>query len=451
MFQYMFRSLSSLFTVLYLLISMGACSVAESTASPLAEIPLPAKEKIAVNIIQTDPDISLRLQQAADQFAAGLDDEVSFHIQTVAAKEDYRAAMRSKLLSGEAVSLFQLLDRSDVVRLQDQLENLTAALRWSGNTHEGLLDTVLLDGAQYGIPYALEGMGLVANRRIFEAAGLDLHSITDYESLETAFRALQQQIDAGGLIDSFPELTAVTDLAVQNGAYLAEIAGELLLTGAYSSPVDASRSDILGLPGAAACESFLKMLARYSPQRYSWNGFASVSETFLVEGGLAAQRIAVIPHSTEVYKRVYHANPDLEGGLTLLPFYLEDSEQGTVFFGTPAWWAVNREGTDKEKDCALNFLTWLYQTEEGAGILSEGFGVLNPYHTGDEETGIALYNQLLHCLNEGGALPMLLSEAPSGWDQVCAAQLQEYFTAQEKTWDDLVKRCRDDWEQRRNG
>ena len=115
---------------------------------------------------------------------------------------------------------------------------------------------------------------------------------------------------------------------------------------------------------AAAAESLFKLLARYSPQRDDWPSLARVPQNQMLESGLAAQRVAVVLHSTEIYRRVYPVSPDLEGQLALLPVYLEDMEDGAVYLGAPAYWAVNANSGETVKEQALALLELLYRSED---------------------------------------------------------------------------------------
>lgn len=447
MFSYALRSLSAILTVLYLLVSAGSCTVpaGENEASlAVPGVAGPLETAPAVHILQSRPEISLPLQRAAERYAASTGEGIAFHVQTVSG-EDYRATLRSKLLAGEQVDLFHLLDADDVDRLSPLLENLSVTLPWVTGAAVDTLSPVTLDGAVFGVPYALEGVGLIVNRRVFEAAGIALTDVHDFESMSEAFFALRDQIDASELAEDFPDLTAVTDLSAQDTAYLGGVFSEVLLDGAFSSPFSAYRSPALLLAAPDETESFLKLFARVSAQRTNWSGFPAVSEQRMVEGGLAAGRVAVILHSTEIYRRVLATSPEMEGALALMPVYLENRELGAVYVGAPVWWAVRESAGSDIKRQACGLLTWLYQTREGGEILAEEFGLLSPYRDTAASTGVALHSQLLSAVEQETTLPQLAPQAPSGWGDVFAAQLGEYFTVYDKDWAELTSACQDAW------
>lgn len=452
MFSYAFRAFSAFLTTIYLLAAAGSCSVLptdENVSATSPGVPEEPSRQVSVNILQSMPEASMALLKAGEQYAASTGDSVVFHVQTVSG-EDYRAALRTKLLAGEPVDLFHLTGVDDVQRLSPLLGDLSPSMPWVEDAAGNTLEAVTKEGSVYGIPYSLEGIGLIANRRIFEEAGIDLTQINDYESMSEAFFELRDKIDAGELAESFPDLEAVTDLAAQDAVYMGGTVSELLLSESFSSPAQAYQSAFLSMPDAEDAGNFMLMFARNSAQRLNWSTFPSITQQRIVEGGLAAERVAVILHNTEIYNQVYDANPDLQGQLALLPVYYENAEQGMVFTGAPVWWGVRAGADDATKQHAQGLLSWLYHSEVGGQALAEEFGILSPYRDTAATTGVALHSQLLTAIDSGLSRPQLASSAPSGWNDVFAAQMNEYFTVYDKEWSDVVDACAGEWAARRD-
>ena len=63
------------------------------------------------------------------------------------------------------------------------------------------LDLNKIDGKVYGLPVTTEGMGLVVNKAMFEAAGVDITTLDSFDKIEDAFATLQKAIDDGKLKD----------------------------------------------------------------------------------------------------------------------------------------------------------------------------------------------------------------------------------------------------------
>lgn len=448
MFRYALRPVLAILTALYLLLAPGACAVQppEEVHAPAYDIPIPSStDTVTVNILQSVPRASLPLQQAVELYAP---EGVAFHIQTVAGRADYRAALRSKLLAGEAVDLFHLLDRADVQRLQEGLEDLSGS-PLAEQALPGTLDTVSAGEHLYGLPYALEGIGLLVNRAVFETAGIPLAAITSFETLSESLQQLQTTIDSGELAKSFPDLVAVADLAVQDREYLAACGAELLLTDALpASPTQMALFPALDFSAADSVEEFWKLLARVSPQRSNWKDLANIPRSRVLEHGLAAGRIAVALENTDTYHRIAAIHPDIAASLVLLPVYLPNNEQGLVFTGSPAWWAVNQTSDSASKTAALDLLAWLYTSPDGAELFASEFGSVSPYSGSPAGTAAPFQYGLQAALQGGTATPWLVPQTPEHWgEEVFAPALQAYFSVYDTTWNDMLADCQQGWEQ----
>ena len=54
--------------------------------------------------------------------------------------------------------------------------------------------------------------GLLYNKAVFEACGIDGSTLKSYDDIDAAFGKVQDAIDAGELADQFPDLEAVVSL-----------------------------------------------------------------------------------------------------------------------------------------------------------------------------------------------------------------------------------------------
>lgn len=447
MFGFSIRAISAILTIGYLLTSINACAVhtdEPQSVSPVLGVSLGTSSS-TMNILQCRPEISLSLQQATDSYIKQQDDMLQINVQTVADERDYRATLRAKLLAGEPVDLFHITGATDANTLMPYLEDLSA-LSWVNSAAGGVAEAVTVEDRIYGVPYSIQATGLIANRNIFEAVGIPLGNIVDFDSLNEAFAELKEQIDSGTLKDQFPNLSAVTEFAGQDAAYLSDIIADVALTGAYSSPLQASLSPSLNLPDGSEAESFISLLARYSPHGGNWPGLVTVAQNGMVENGFATQRVAVILQDAEVYRRIYAINPDLEGRLALLPIPLEGEETSYLYIGSPVYWAVNAASNDQAKTAAEDFLTWLYRSQEGATLLAEEFAVFSPYRDTAQPTNFTVHKPLLAALEEDATQPQIHREFPETWgEKVFAAQLQEFFTIYDKSWAEMITACQEGW------
>ena len=155
-------------------------------------------DQVTINLYQNKAEISTQLQTAVDTYMEENPD-VKINLETISGN-DYNTNLKAKLISDNSVDIYALGD--SVTNMTDYVEDLSDQ-PWVENAVEGSLEDVTLDGKVYGMPVSVEGYGLVYNKEIFEAAGIDVSTLTSYDAIDQAFADLQEQIDSGKLKDKW--------------------------------------------------------------------------------------------------------------------------------------------------------------------------------------------------------------------------------------------------------
>ena len=437
-----------LLSVLYTFLALGSC--ASAPAAPVVavqtEIPLPVREG-RLSILSARGGQTQQLLRAANLF---MDEHpgtlVSIH--TIEDERDYRAMLRSRLLAGERVDLFHIWGHADMAELAGHLDDLSD-LYWAHGAIAGTLEPVSAGEHLYGLPFSVEGVGLIVNRAIFEAAEIPLAGVgDDFEALETAMRLLRESIrDHNPLLAGFAALETVTSLPAMDDEFLARQLADIALGMEFATAAQAAQAGAIYYRNAPGMGRYVGMLARNTSHGRGWAMLADICARQQVEGGLATGRVAIIQQSTEVYARLRAANPELEGGeFSLLPIPLLGAERGHVFTHAPAYWAINANSDEAAKALARDFLTWLYRSEAGAQFLAGELGVLSPFRDTAADTGNPLHTQLLAHIAQDRHLPRRHREFPPGWATGSfAAGLRDYFTVLELEWEEVARRAVLDW------
>jgi len=446
---YAVRIIAAFLTFLYTTLSLATCTaeqVSETQVAALEEsVPIGASGPVTVTILQPRADIGKALQESADFFLESTGSDARIHIQTVNGQAAYRGALRARLLSGEQVDLFHIFGARDLAELSSYVKDISEDLPWAGEAMEGLLDPVSAGEKIYGIPYAVEGVGLIANASMFEAADISLAEINTFQDLTEAFLSLRQEIDGGALEESFPRLEAVTEFPAHDKVFVGEQLVDIALTGVFSTPQQASQAVLLGLMHGEAVEEYIRNMARYCVTKGDWGALNQITRSRQVEDGIASGRVAVIQQNVNIASGVHRVDKDISRQLTLLPIPLEGMEQGSVYVGSPSYWAVNKGASPESARVAGEFLTWLYQSEAGAMVLADQFSAISPYRETAKSTGFSLHSQLLAYIGQGRALPWIHAETPPGWgSDVFRASLQEYL-ADTMDWEQMQAAVMEGW------
>ncbi len=454
--------LLSMLTMLYSLLVMGSCSLVQPVlpaALPQENIPQ-QNNTVTLTVLSARPEIAQALQEAADLFLTnrrGTPAEIS--VRSVENENSYRAALRARLVAGESADLFHIFGRQDAVELLPHLAPLDS-LGWAADTFPLLLEPVTLDGTLYGVPYSVEGVGLLVNKEMLDAAGIDIGDFATLDGMEEAFRTLREKITLGELAEQFPALEAVTEFPVQDYAFAGGQLADVALAGEFASPALAVSAGSVRFARESTMGRYVDLTARYATHGRPWNTLTQISGQRQVEDGIAAGRVAVIQQSTAVYGRVRAIDPELARKLRLLPIPLahsdsEDAEieeetvdtvPGKILAEAPAYWAVNANASPAVQRLAREFLTWLYQSEAGASLYAGRMEALSPYRETARDTDNPLHGQLLGYLEQDMALPRLYREFPADWAYRSFAEaIRDYVTIPALTWEEAAAAVRESW------
>lgn len=167
------RILSLVLSVMLLTGLLGASAVAQSA--------------VQITFLNSKGEIQAQLEEAAAVFNADHPD-ISVEIIPCPAGKSPFEVMSTMYNSGNAPTL-AMVDSGDVVRMAEKFLPLTDE-KWVKDAAEGTLDAVTIDGEVYGFPFAVEGYGLIYNKKVLDEAfggEFDPATITSRAALKDAF------------------------------------------------------------------------------------------------------------------------------------------------------------------------------------------------------------------------------------------------------------------------
>ena len=147
-----------------------------------------------ITIYQSKVEANEGYQKAIETYEA-LNPDVKINLEAVTGN-DFNASLKAKMQSDPptifSVGTFQdLKDYGDILLDLSDMEIFDHAL-------EGTTDMFTTDdGKIYALPLYMEGYGFVINREMFEAAGVDVDSMMDFEGMKKGFDTLKEKIDSG--------------------------------------------------------------------------------------------------------------------------------------------------------------------------------------------------------------------------------------------------------------
>ena len=418
----------------------GSTDTQESAGSSAGD------DQVVIDVFQNKNEISDALQAAIDTYEEK-NPNVKINLETVGGS-DYASSLKAKMLGNDPVEIFTLGGPDDIASYQEYLEPLTDQ-DWVSHVTAGGVDNVTVDGEVYGLPLAIEGYGLIYNKKIFEAAGIDASTLTTYDAIDKAFADLQKQIDEGKLAEEFPVLEAVEEYAAKESWIVGLHTNNVALSQEFKSAANAFNSKTVAYTYGDQLKDLIDLETKYTSSKDNLSLLNSVDYSAQVGGGLAIERVAVVQQGNWISSEVSNVSEDVLDNLGILPIPLKGVVEDSIAVGVSNYWCVNSKSSDAEKKAAKDFLNWLYQSDEGKEIVVNNLGFIPAFDNYDNVSiSDPLSAEVKRYVDAGKTIPWVFSGQPSGWDSKVAANIQNYL-AGSMTWDEVIAQNISDWESMR--
>ena len=418
----------------------GSTDTQESAGSSAGD------DQVVIDVFQNKNEISDTLQAAIDTYEEK-NPNVKINLETVGGS-DYASSLKAKMLGNDPVEIFTLGGPDDIASYQEYLEPLTDQ-DWVSHVTAGGVDNVTVDGEVYGLPLAIEGYGLIYNKKIFEAAGIDASTLTTYDAIDKAFADLQKQIDEGKLAEEFPVLEAVEEYAAKESWIVGLHTNNVALSQEFKSAANAFDSKTVAYTYGDQLKDLIDLETKYTSSKDNLSLLNSVDYSTQVGGGLAIERVAVVQQGNWISSEVSNVSEDVLDNLGILPIPLKGVVEDSIAVGVSNYWCVNSKSSDAEKKAAKDFLNWLYQSDEGKEIVVNNLGFIPAFDNYDNVSiSDPLSAEVKRYVDAGKTIPWVFSGQPSGWDSKVAANIQNYL-AGSMTWDEVIAQNISDWESMR--
>ncbi|TWT01604.1 ABC transporter substrate-binding protein [Planomicrobium sp. CPCC 101079] len=396
-------------------------------------------DKVTVDIFQFKVEFKDQFEDVVELYEKENPD-VNIDITTVGGGEDYGAALRSRFASGNEPAIFNIGGPQDVEDWKDKLADLSDTTA-AGAALDGTLEGVTVEEQVLGLPYNQEGYGFVYNTRLFEEAGIDPASITDFASLEQAVKTLDSKKDELGLdaVFALPGKEAwVTGLHLSNTFLAPEFNHNVL---------DAFAADKVEFKYGDAFKKILDLQNDYSVQpTVSLDYSQQVEELFSLE------RVAIIQQGNWVYGSIAGIDPELaDNGVGMMPIPVEGYEEGGLPVGVPMYWGVNSTKDEAVVQASKEFLDWLYTSDAGKKAVVEDFKFIPAYEGYDTSKITDPMSKAIYDASEAGnTIGWVFMGYPTGWgESEVGASIQKYLS-DEASWEEVIDSAKKAWETNRS-
>lgn len=120
---------------------------------------------------------------------------VKINLELVGGGTDWRSTLKAEISSGQAPDLVVMEGASDFDTFGDMIEDLSDQ-PWVEHIYENNVSDCKVGDAIVGAPSGVVCYGLLYNKAVFEACGIDGSTLKSYDDIDAAFGKVQDAIDA---------------------------------------------------------------------------------------------------------------------------------------------------------------------------------------------------------------------------------------------------------------
>ncbi|MBP5198951.1 MAG: carbohydrate ABC transporter substrate-binding protein [Lachnospiraceae bacterium] len=328
--------------------------------------------------------------------------------------DNYYSDLKTGLSTEAGATLFSLQPGAESVELADYLADL-GDLSFVGKIGAGMADEV--NGKIVGIPYTVEGFGLIYDKDLVDPASLNsTQALLDFMANSTADNAL-------GLSQEDYFLIA----HILNAPFAVQ-----------SNPEGYLKDVLAGSTRLADNEAFQEFAQIMEGIRANCTNPVDITYDNNC-GDFATGKTALIHQGNWASGMFADYDVTFDMGITAVPI----QGNNKISVSVPIAWYLNADASEKEQKLAKDFLEWLYTSKTGVDYLMNKFNFI-PVVDGMENTNLDPVNtSVSNAVISGNTIPWVMSDWPAGIVSTDLAPITKEFFTSDMTGTELLDKLND--------
>lgn len=365
------------------------------------------KEKVKITLKQSKVEIQESLENIANKFN---DSQDEVEVQVLGATKDTTSQLQTQFAAdpSQAPTIFTMAKGSDGERFQKYMASIESS-KAAEKILPGFEEGAVVDGKLYGLPFSIEGIGLVYNKEIFTKAGINTEDITSIDALVEACDKLQEVEGVKSPL-AFAKETSFIYKHLFNWAFAT--------MDDYEIAIEKLNKKETTLGELQEVNDFIKAVKMLKP--YTNLAKDSYDEQI---AGFAAGAYPIIHQGNWAQKVLDDYEIDFEYGM--IPFPLKGND--SIAVSVNSYFRINKYASEEEQQAAIKFLDWLFADEQGIKSEVTNFNLIFPYE-GISTEGIGiLAAEMSRYANEGKIVPWAFRLFPAGTHKDFADAMEMYY------------------------
>lgn len=459
------KLLAFLFAMLLVVASLTACGNDDDTdTNKEADTTDEAKEGDEDKTESADEIYFLNFKpeiaEVYDKVAADYEEETGVKVKVVtAASGTYEQTLKSEIAKSDPPTIFQINGPVGYQSWKDYTLDLKSTDLYSYLSDPGL--AVTSDDGVYGIPYVVEGYGIIYNNAIMdkyfaledratEVASMD--EINNFETLKAVVEDMQANKDDLGIEGVFASTSMGPGEQWRWQTHTANMPlfyefsdkagdGDLIMAGLDSAEIDFSYA-----------ANFKNIFDLYINNSSTEKGLLGSKTTDDAMADFALGKAAMVQNGNWAWGQVNEVdgNVVVEDDIKYLPIYtgVTGEENQGLCIGTENYFSINSQADEAKQKASIEFLEWLFTSDTGKKYVVEELGFIAPFNTftDDEKPEDPLAKEVLAWMEKGvNSVPWTFATFPSeDFKNDFGDALLEYINGNME-WSEVETIVKDSW------
>lgn len=378
-------------------------------------------------------------------------------IVDTAANNEYESTLTSKMSTDEAPTLFQINGPRGYANWKDYCADLSNTELYKHLTDKSL--AVTSGGKVYGIPYVVEGYGIIYNAAItdkyFALKNRDttftsMDEINNFEKLSALVEDMQRHSKELGIDGVFAStsMKAGDDWRWQTHLTNLPIYYEFKKN---KTDLTSDETKKISFEYAENFKNIFDLYLNNSVTDRKTVGTKTVTDSM---AEFALEKCAMVQNGNWAWGQIadVSGNKVLAENVKYLPIYtgIAGEESQGLCIGTENFYAINSKASEQEQKAAADFIYWLYSSKTGKDYVTNKLGFIAPFDTfsDNERPSDPLAKEVLRWMNKENTetIPWYFTLFPSQtFKENFGASLLKYAQGT-KDWDTVKRDMVADWE-----
>lgn len=402
--------------------------------------------KTTIRYLNFKPEIAGKYEELAKAYEEETGVKV---IVDTAANNTYEQTLTAKMATDEAPTLFQINGPRGYANWKDYCADLSGTALYAHLTDPSLAIT---DGDKVvGIPYVVEGYGILYNKAITDAyfalknratAYTSMDEINNFSKLKTLVTDMQQHKSELGIAGVFASTSLKSG---EDWRWQTHLANLPIYYEFRDRKIDLSGDETKTITFQYA-EQFKNIFDLYignSVTAPKLLGSKTVTDSM---AEFALEQCAMVQNGNWAWGQIadVSGNKVKEENIKFLPIYtgMVGEEKQGLCVGTENFYSINVKASAEQQKAAADFIYWMYSSEKGKEYVTKEFGFIAPFDTFDdaERPSDPLAHEILDWMEKDGvtSVPWNFTLFPSvNFKDDFGASLLKYAQGT-KTWSDVT-------------